>query len=346
MRLIITFVTILLLLVVPVSAMDLTAPTAPESAEDFMPAETESFSDGLLIIIKEAIGSLYPQITEAAKLCLALVAVTLLLSLLKNAASGTAQATSVVGAIVISTLLLKPANTMIHLGIATVRQISEYGKLLIPVITAALAAQGGVTTSAALNTGTVFFNTLLTTLITKLIMPLIYIHICIGIVNSVVFEPLLTKVHKFLKWLMTWGLKITIYLFTGYLGITGVISGTADAAAVKATKLTISGVVPVVGGIISDASETIIVSAGIMKNSIGIYGLLATIAIWIGPFIQIGIQYIFIRVTGAICSIWSGKQVSAIIDEFGSAMGYVLAATATICILLLVSVICFMRGMS
>lgn len=346
MRLFFTFLIMVLLLTVPVSAMDLTAPPAPESAEDFMPAETESFSDGLIGIIKEAISRIYPQIAEAAKLCLALVAVTLLLSLLQNASNGSTNVTAIVGAITISILLLEPANTMIHLGIATVREISEYGKLLIPVMTASLAAQGGVSTSAALNTGTIFFISLLTTVITKLIIPLIYIHISLGIINSVVSEPLLAKTLKFVKWLMTWGMKITIYLFTGYLGITGVVSGTADAAAVKATKLTISGVVPVVGGIISDASETIIISAGIMKNSIGIYGLLATIAIWVGPFIQIGLQYIFIRLTGAICSIWSGKPLTGIVDEFGSAMGYVLAATATVCILLLVSVVCFMRGIT
>ena len=75
-------------------------------------------------------------------------------------------------------------------------------------------------------------------------------------------------------------MKIVLYAFTGYIGFTGVVSGTTDAMAMKAAKLTISGAVPVVGGILSDASEAVLVSAGIMKNAAGVYGILAVLAIF------------------------------------------------------------------
>ena len=42
------------------------------------------------------------------------------------------------------------------------------------------------------------------------------------------------------------------------MSITGVISGTVDAAALKAAKIGISGAVPVVGNIFADATETIV----------------------------------------------------------------------------------------
>jgi stage III sporulation protein AE len=148
----------------------------------------------------------------------------------------------------------------------------------------------------------------------------------------------------FVKWLMTWGLKVILYVFTGYMGITRVITGTADAAAIKAAKLTISGVVPVVGGILSDASEAVVLSAGVMKNAVGIYGLLAVIAIWITPFLQIGIQYLLLKATAALSETFGVKRCSDLIGRFAAAMGLLLAMTATVCFLLLISTICFMKG--
>ena len=118
----------------------------------------------------------------------------------------------------------------------------------------------------------------------------------------------------------------------------------ADAAALKATKLVISGFVPVIGSIISDASETILVSAGVMKNAAGIYGLLAILAICVGPFLRIGIHYLLLKLTAAICGVFGSKQIGGVIKDFSGAMGYVLAMTGTVCLLLLISVVCFMKG--
>jgi stage III sporulation protein AE len=148
-----------------------------------------------------------------------------------------------------------------------------------------------------------------------------------------------------MKWLMTWCLKTLMYVFTGYMSITGVITGTADAAAVKSAKLTISGVVPVVGGILSDASETVILGAGVMKNAVGIYGLLAIAAICITPFLQIGVQFLLLKLTAAVCGVFGVKETSGLIEDFSSGMGLLLGMTGTVTFLLLISMICFMKGM-
>ena len=141
-------------------------------------------------------------------------------------------------------------------------------------------------------------------------------------------------------------LKTVLYIFTGYISITGVISGTVDASALKATKLTISGIVPVIGKVLADTSETILVSAGIMKNAAGVYGVLAIIAVFIGPFLEIGIQYLLLKLTGAVCNIFGNKQTVTLINNFSTGMGIILAMIGTVCVLLLISLVCFMKGMS
>ena len=139
-------------------------------------------------------------------------------------------------------------------------------------------------------------------------------------------------------------MKILLYVFTGYIGITGVVSGAADAATLKAAKLTISGMIPVVGGILSDASEAVLVGAGVMKSAVGVYGVLTVIAIWITPFFQIGIRYLLLKLTSAISQLFAGKEISDLIGAFSEAMGLLLAMTGGISLMLLISTVCFMKG--
>lgn len=334
------------LLILPTKAMSFTAPTVPDVGQKYMPQDTESFGEGLWYIIKTAMKQLQPGIVEAASTCLCVMVVTILVSMLQSFSGNTGHVTQLVGTLMIAALFISPTNTLISMGTETISLLSEYGKLLLPVMTAALAAQGGITSSAGLYAGTALFCAVLTSLISNLLIPMLYIYLCLSVANSAIGENILKRMQDFTKWLMTWSLKILLYVFTGYLAITGVVSGTADASAVKAAKLAISGVVPVVGNILSDASETILVSAGIMKNAAGIYGLLAIAAVWIGPFIRIGVQYLLTKITSAVCGVFGMKQISTLVEDFAGAMGMILAMTGTVCLLLLVSTVCFMKGVS
>ncbi len=335
---------VLSLLVMPVRAMEFTAPAAPEAAEEYLPGESKSFGKDLWSIVRSAIYELQPSLTECIGVCVCLIALMLLVSMVQSLSGKSKYVVELACAVAVGIILFTPANALIKLGVNTVNELIEYGKLLLPVLTSALAAQGGINGSVALYTGTVVFNTILSVCISKAVVPMIYIYIVLAIAGSAVGNDTLKSLQSFVKWLMTWSLKIILYVFTGYMGVTGVVSGTMDAAAIKATKIAINGVVPVVGNIVSDASESILVSAGVMKNSVGIYGLLVFFALWLAPFLQIGMQYILLKATGGICSVFGQKQSVKLIKDFSGAMGLLLAMTGAVCLMLLISTICFMKG--
>ena len=345
MRKLMMIVGLVLLLAMPAFATEYTAPSAPESVRPLMPAETETFGEGLWHVVKSAISVVFPETSAVAGTCLAVCAIVLLASLINGMPGKSKQVTGLVCVLGISTVLMSQTNSLISLGSDTVLKLTDYGKLLLPVMTGALAAQGGVTGATALYAGTTVVNTILTTLIGKLLVPMIYMFLILSIACSAIGEDLLKKIRDLIKWLMTWGLKSILYVFTGYMTITGVITGTADAAALKATKLTISGMVPVVGGILSDASEAVVLGAGVMKSAAGVYGMTALVALCITPFLQIGIQYLVLKLTAALCSAFGVKQASNLVDDFSSAMGLLLGMTGTVCVILMISVICFMKGM-
>lgn len=329
---------------VPVFTGGITAPQVPQSGSDLMPGETAGFGEGLWEIIREAVSRIRPDLAEAAGLCMSLIAVVLLLSIVQNLPGKMDQVTDLCGAAAIAAMLLGSTNSMIALGTETIQDLSSYGKLLLPVMTSAMAAQGGITGSAALYAGTALFDAVLISLISKLLIPMVYLFLVLSTANSAVGEDILRKLADFVKWVMTWGLKIVLYVFTGYMGITGVVSGTTDAATLKAAKLTISGVVPVVGGILSDASEAVLVSAGVVKNAAGIYGIFAILAVVISPFLRIGVHYLLLKATAAVCGVFGSKRVTGLIGDFSTAMGLLLAMTSSVCFLLLISTVCFLKG--
>lgn len=331
-------------LAVPVSALEITAPIVPPSAADIMPEEPESFAEGLWQLIKAVVDKIQPEITDTAKVCLSVVAAGLMISVLQPMTGRGKGIAELVCTVSIALILMTPTQSFVKLGVETVEEMTAYGKLLLPVMTAGLTAQGGITKSAALYTGTAVFNTVLGNLTVKLIVPVINIYLALAIANSAIGDETLKKIRDLIKWCATWVLKISLYIFTGYMGLTGVITGSADAAALKVTKSTISLAVPVIGGILSEASETVLVGAAVVKNAAGVYGMLAILALCLGPFVRIGIQYLLLKFTAAVCSVFSTKQATELIGDFSTAMGLLLAVTGTICLMLLISTVCFMKG--
>ena len=337
---------VLLVIRIPISAMEITPPDAPDSVMDIMPEEPETFGEGLWMLVKAVIVKVQPELGEAAGVCLSVIGAGLLISLLQPMADRSKKLTELTGTLSVAMILLRPTQSFVNLGIHTITEMLSYGKLLLPVMTTGLAAQGGVGKSAALYSGTAVFITVLGSLLGKLLVPVVYIYLALAVSNSAIGDQTLKKIRDLIKWCGTWVLKLGLYIFTGFLSLTGVITGSADAAALKLTKTTISTVVPVIGNILSDASETVLISAGLIKNAAGIYGMLAILALCLEPFFKIGIQYLLLKVTAVTVSIFSSKQTTELISDFSTALGMLLAATGTICLMLLISTVCFMKGVS
>ena len=327
------------------AAQEYEPPAAPRSVEQIVPEEAECFSEGLWHVVRACITQFSPALTQASQVCLKAMAAVLLCAMVTTIAGKEPSfSTRLAGVAAVGTILLEPSAAFLELGIETVRSLSEYGKLLLPVMTGALAAQGGGGTAAALYGATVFFDSMLSSAVCTIMVPLLYLFLALAVGFAATCEPILGKFRDLIKWGMQWILKLSLYLFTGFLTVTGVVSGNADAAALKAAKITISGAVPVVGGILADASEAVLVGVGVVRSSIGIYGLLTVSALFLSPFVKMGAQYLMMKLTAGICGSLAKNGGGALVQDFSTAMGLMLAATATQTVLLMISTVCLMKG--
>lgn len=324
--------------------MEFSAPEPPDSAAKYLPEEADSFGEGLWNILQSAFETIAPSLTEASHICLRVFAAVLIAGLVSQ--FSTSPAIELAGVAAVAALLLEPSRSLIELGVDTVQDLQSYGKLLLPVMASSLAAQGGVTSSTALYVGTAVLDAVLSAAVTSVMIPMVWAFLALAIAHAAVGEPLLGKFRDLLRWAMEWALKLTLYVFTGYMAVTGVVSGTADAAAGKAARIAVSGAVPVVGGILSDAADAVLLAASTLGSGAGIWGILTVLAIFCAPAIRIGVQYLLLKATAAIGETLGGLRCASLISDFTTAMGLLMALVSTQTTLLLISAVCFLRGVS
>jgi hypothetical protein len=178
----------------PVRATEIAAPPVTGEAEQFMPEEMPSFAEGLLYILKTALRELRPDLLQSCRLCLSVISVAILMSVMEAFSSKTRDLVNTVGVLSIGFLLFGSTNALIGMAADTIQEISSYGKLLLPAMTAAVAAQGGTASSTILYTGTAFFDALLSTIITVFLIPMVYLFLAMTIGHCAIGENLLKNI--------------------------------------------------------------------------------------------------------------------------------------------------------
>lgn len=328
-------------LLLPVQALE--APQPQGEAGFIMPQQIDRTDKSLWEMITRTVQRLRPDFAQAGKVCTGMIVVCMAAGIAGCIQETPIPAISIAGAGIISGFFLSAARSLILLGADTVENLSQYGKLLMPVMCTALAAQGNISTAGALYTGTVAVCSLVGRFLSQCMVPLLYGYLAIAVSFSVTGEKLLKQLKNGIKGFCTWGVRTVLSLFTGYMAITGAVSGSGDAAAVKMTKTAISTAVPVVGGILSGCADSVIIGAQMVKNTVGITGIFACIAIFLSPFLKIGCHYCLLKLAQGVVSVFASGNLEELCSDFAAAMGMLLALTGSECILLIIGCICFLR---
>ena len=319
----------------------------PEGTEDLMelaePADPGGLARGVGRILEDMKGKVGEVLRQRTRGGASVLLVVVLCAAVEGFSQGTGGKTALflpmAGALSVTLLTVGSLDSLMGLGAETIGELNRFSKALLPTLAAATAASGAVTTATVQQVTTVFFVDLLLNLVDGLLLPMVYLYTGALAAAACLPESRLGAIAEGLKKILTWMLTTALLVFTVYLSVARVISGAADGAAVRVTKAAISGVVPVVGGIIAEASETVLVGAGMLKNTIGLMGMLAILAACAYPFLQLGVQYLLYKLTAFLAAAIGAPGLCKLIDGLGGAFGLVLGMTGACALLLLVSVL-------
>ena len=326
--------TIAILLLIPcpkVGGEAFTPPSVPVEIEGRMPESQDDFGQGIRSMLHKILPEAMMEFRQALKTGLSVFCCSLLTAIMLGAGCSAA-------------VMFQSSGALVGLAVQTVSEVSEYSKLLFPVMAAAASARGAVTSASAISIGTSALTAFLNSFLRRVMVPAIYLFLTASVANCALGTNSLKQIRDTIRKFSAWFLKAVLTGFLTYMSITGAVAGSADKTALKAAKAAISTVVPVIGKTLADASEALLLSADIARNSIGVYGIFAFFGICILPFARIGAHYLVLKGIAALCSIVGSKRQTALVDDFAEAMGLLLGMTGVMCALSVIGVACFLKG--
>lgn len=135
-------------------------------------------------------------------------------------------------------------------------------------------------------------------------------------------------------------------VFTLYLSLTGILTGSADAAAAKAVKTAVSAALPVVGSIVADAAATVTASAAILRGGIGIIGVMSVAAVCVTPYLQLAVHYALYKLAAGIAESFADKRVGRLIGGFADVYGFLLGMVGVASLILFLSIVSSMKAVT
>lgn len=206
----------------------------------------------------------------------------------------------------------------------TLAHLHDYTKAAFPAFFTSLAASGATASASVRYASVVFVSDLFMSLAQRLILPLIEAHLCVSICGALFDNALLRAVGKTTKWCAVASMSILCTVFCAYIGLAGVITGSADAAAVKTAKTVISSVLPVVGNILSNSASSILSAAGLIKNTAGVFCLISVCAICVTPFAFLSVKYLVYKASAMLSSLSGSERYAQLISSMGAVYGMLL----------------------
>ena len=250
------------------------------------------------------------------------------------------------GALGVAAVAVNDLRGFIGLGTETLHSLSDFSKALLPTMAATAAASGAVSSGAAKYAATAMFFDFLLTAADKLVMPLIYGFLALAIARAALGDGMLSGAAGLMKWGAGTLITLLMLAFTLYLSISGVISGTADAAAARLAKTAISTALPVVGSIASDAAGTLLAGAATLRNAVGIFGMLAVLCVCLTPFLRLGVQYLAYKAAAALSGLMAGKRLQTLIGDIGSAFAMVMGLVGAGAMMLFFSLVASVKAVT
>lgn len=323
------------------------APDASRLLSD-NPEDSFGLLSGIETVLRESLADIRGIFTSGLRSAAAIMAGVILLGAAESAAPAgketLTRCSTAVGALWITAMSSGDLNALIGLGRETITELSLLGKALLPSLAAAEAAGGGVTAASVRQVAAVFFAGLLLSVIERFLIPAVYLYIGAAAANAVIEGDTLERIGALLKKMIGWTLSGLLFLFVTYLTISGTIAGAADARAVSLAKSAVSAAVPVVGGILSEAAESVLAGAGLLRGMVGTAGTLALLGVCLTPFLHLGFQYLFYQAAALVSAAAGPQKLTRLIAMLGDAFALMLAMVGSSAVVLLAALLSSMMA--
>lgn len=232
--------------------------------------------------------------------------------------------------LLLMTLALVSFTGAIKVGSEAISDMVNFVQALVPLLLTLLAAVGGISSVAILHPFIIASLALLGTLIKDFVFPLIYLAAVLGIVNHISDRVKVSKLAGLLKQVSVASLGVFLTMFVGFLGLQGLAGAVADSVTLKTAKFMTGAFVPVVGKMLADATEVVLGASLLIKNAVGVVGIIILFVLCVFPVIKIMAMVIVYRLAAALVQPIGDTKVAEALDNMAGMLTLVFASVAAV----------------
>ena len=240
--------------------------------------------------------------------------------------------------LMIVTLVTQSFLSVLNITKEAIDNLSNFMNLLIPLLTTLILTTGCISISNIFQPTLIFLSSMLGNFFNNFLIPVLLMSITFSIISNISDKVQLDKLSKFFKSSIVWILGILLTVFTCLISVEGTLSSSVDALTAKTTKAAVSNFIPVVGKILGDTTETIIGCSNILKNAVGIIGVIIIIGIVLIPLLKILTLWVTFCLTSAICEIIADNKIVKLTSQIADSYRILLAILFSVSIMFFIAI--------
>ena len=240
--------------------------------------------------------------------------------------------------LMIVTLVTQSFVSVLNITKEAIDNLSNFMNLLIPLLTTLILTTGCISISNIFQPTLIFLSSMLGNFFNNFLMPVLLMSITFSIISNISDKVQLDKLSKLFKSSIVWILGILLTIFTCLISVEGTLSSSVDALTAKTTKAAVSNFIPVVGKILGDTTETIIGCSNILKNAVGIIGLIIIVGIVLIPLLKILTLWVTFCLTSAICEIIADNKIVKLTSQIADSYRILLAILFSVSVMFFIAI--------
>ena len=286
-------------------------------------------------------GAKAPLNTGAVIIAIILISAALTSAEIKSSAMTAAiYASAAASAAVIAV----PVSSVINTSVNALRGIGVFMLSFIPVFAVIVAASGATVTAASMSALLLAAAETVSYISSFIVLPLMGGYLTLSLSSAV--SPLIKKsgIAETVKKLAFWIMAFISAVFVGILGIQTAVNSSADTLVSKTAKFIIGSSIPVAGGILSEAMNTVTASMGLLKSSIGIYGALACAVTMLPLVIELLIWRAVLLISSSVSEIFSLGGIAGLLRAIDSMLSVLIGIILLVGAMFVISLAAVVTG--
>ena len=239
--------------------------------------------------------------------------------------------------VIVGTMALGMFASAFAIGSGAIEAMTSFTGEFFPLMLALLTALGGITSAAILKPATVALTTGISVLYKGFVLPLIILLTVFTLISHFSTTIKLSGFCNLFKSIIKWGIGIGLTIFIGVVVIHGLLGSSFDGVSIKTAKFTIDKFVPIVGSLFAQSVDVVIACTLLIKNAVGIAGIIIIAAIVISPAFSILAHFFLFKLTGALLEPIAGNGICKFVQDAADVLIMLFVAVVAVAIMFFVT---------